>query len=409
MSANAINTISVETLLQKAENSEITVTSEMADRLRKACENNGKKISFKENSNGTVTLGPAKADDGHKADEEQKYYMPEFAGKVRCLLKSAIDLKHSCNILLTGLSGTGKTEFVHEISREMGFSKVYQINGSEGLTESDFYGNMTVDIDKTTGQNYTKFDKGVLYQAFIHGTEVDDFGNQVLYDDNGNVTKDGSGKPKVIGAPAVFFLDEFAAMLSQTFLGVFNRAMQIPRNAGESRSIEVTMDNHRIVKSHPGMVMFFAGNTVGCGNSGKYQMSYTAQSNRMDESTLNRLVSTYHFKYNRDAEQKIAVSLLNDELDADLLLKLRDEMRKMYISEQVERVFSTRTVRQVCELAKSYKEGGIADYLVEALRDNIFNLLPESDKPAWNQQISAIFNRDFMLEEAQKSGGYDVI
>lgn len=420
-----ITNISANELLQKmmTTGSEITVSKEIAARVREAAEKwihnldaqsdatqkSGISLRMKENSNNCVTVSIDNGESHPKEKSLQNYYMPAFAAKVRCLLQDAIAKKHSANILLTGLAGTGKTEFVYEIAKESGFDTVYQVEGSEGLTASDFYGSLSVDIDRESSQNYTKFDKGPLYKAFIHGTEVDALGNQVLYDDNGNVTTDGSGKPKVIGKPAVFFLDEFAAMLPEVFLGVFNRALEIPRNEGESRSIEIPMDNGRVVKSHPGMVVFLAGNTVGCGNSGKYQMSYTAQSNRMDESTLNRITATFHFRYNRDAEQKIAISLLNDELDADLLLKLRDEMRKLYVNEQVERVFSTRDVRQVCELAKSYKTGGISDYLVEALRDNIFNQLPETDKPAWNQQINAIFNRDFMLEDAANAGGYDVI
>lgn len=406
----SIPKISASEILSKVGSTEITVKSDIAEILRAEARNTGCKIDFHDNGNGTVSLravdNSRNTNQDDRVDFTQKYHMPEFADKVRGLLKTALDLKRSCNILLTGLAGTGKTEFVYEIAREMGFGAVYQINGSEGLTANDFYGNLAVDVDLETRQNYTHFDKGVLYKAFIHGTELDDEGNQILYDDNGKVCK--NGKPKVIGAPAVFFLDEFAAMLPEVFLGVFNRALEIPRNEGESRSIEIPMDNGRVVKSHPGMVVFLAGNTVGVGNSGKYQMSYTAQSNRMDESTLNRITATYHFHYNRSAEQEIALSILSDELESDSLMKLRDEMRKMFVNEQVERVMTTRTIRQVCELARSYRDAGIQDYMVEALRDNVFNQLPENDRPAWNQQINTIWNRDLMQEESS-SNGYDVI
>ena len=404
-----ITKISVNEILSKVGKNDVTVNSQIAEMLKKASNESNLSIDFLDNGNGTVSLRPKNVSESRESltpRTVQKYYMPEFAPKVRCLLNDAINLKHSCNILLTGLAGTGKTEFVYEIAKEMGFGAVYQINGSEDLVADDFYGSLAVDVDKETRQNYTKFDKGALYKAFIHGTEVDDEGNQILYDDNGNVCKDG--KPKVIGAPAVFFLDEFAAMIPQVFLGVFNRALEIPRNEGASRSIEIPKDNNRIVKSHPGMVVFLAGNTVGCGNSGRYQMSYTAQSNRMDESTLNRITATYQFHYNRKAEEEISLSLLNDELESDSLMKLRDEMRKMFVNEQVERVMTTRTIRQLCELARSYHDAGIKDYMVEALRDNVFSQLPENDRPAWSQQISNIWNRDLMAE-GSSSNGYDMI
>ena len=327
-----------------------------------------------------------------------KYRMPDFAGQVRNLVRQSIDGDGMVNILLQGCAGTGKTEFVYEIAREFGL-KVFQVNGSEGLTMDDFFGTMAVGIDEKTQQNYTYFDKGPLYRAFIEGTKVDENGDQVL---------DENGDPIVVGKPAVFFLDEFAAMLPEVFLGVFNRAMEIPRQSGRGRSIEVSRDNGRVVKSHPGMVMFLAGNTVGTGNGGRFQMGYTAQGNKMDETTRNRVTGFYKFGYNREAEKSVAVSILNDDYETERLMRFRDHARDMFRNEKVETLFTTRSIVATCEVARNFRRNGESDWMANALCVAVLNGLPETDKPAFNEQIRLIWGVDFMQKESC-GNGYDFI
>ncbi len=326
------------------------------------------------------------------------YLMPEFSDEVRCLMhKAVIEKKGMCNILLTGAAGTGKTEFVKEIANEFG-CKVIQVNGSEGLTSADFYGTMAVRVDEKTGQNFTYFDKGPLYLAFIEGTQLDENGHQVFNE---------KGEPIVVGEPAIFFLDEFAAMLPEVFLGVFNRAMELPREHGKGRSMEISLDNGRLVKSHPGMVMFLAGNTVGTGNSGKYQMGYTAQGNKMDESTRNRITAFYQFGYNREAEEVIATGMLNDDYQVMKLMLFRDEMRKMFKKNNVETLVTTRTIVAVCDVARSFRDGGMNNWMERALRVVVFNGLPETDHAAFNQQILQIWSTTNFMEEDKKNKRYD--
>ena len=327
-----------------------------------------------------------------------KYRMPDFADQVRGLVRQSIDGDGMVNLLLQGAMGTGKTEFVYEIAREFGL-KVFQVNGSEGLTMDDFFGTMAVGIDERTQQNYTYFDKGPLYRAFIEGTKVDENGDQVL---------DENGDPIVVGKPAVFFLDEFAAMLPEVFLGVFNRAMEIPRQSGKGRSIEVSRDNGRVVKSHPGMVMFLAGNTVGTGNGGRFQMGYTAQGNKMDESTRNRVTGFYKFGYNREAEKSVAVSILNDDYETERLMRFRDHARDMFRNEKVETLFTTRSIVATCEVARNFRRNGESDWMANALCVAVLNGLPETDKPAFNEQIRLIWGVDFMQKESC-GNGYDFI
>ena len=327
-----------------------------------------------------------------------KYRMPDFADQVRGLVRQSIDGDGMVNLLLQGAMGTGKTEFVYEIAREFGL-KVFQVNGSEGLTMDDFFGTMAVGIDERTQQNYTYFDKGPLYRAFIEGTKVDENGDQVL---------DENGDPIVVGKPAVFFLDEFAAMLPEVFLGVFNRAMEIPRQNGKGRSIEIPRDNGRVVKSHPGMVMFLAGNTVGTGNGGRFQMGYTAQGNKMDESTRNRVTGFYKFGYNKEAEKSIALSMLNDDYEAERLMRFRDNARNMFRNEKVETLFTTRSIVATCEVARNFRKNGERDWMANAICVAVLNGLPETDKVAFNEQIRLIWGVDFMQQEST-SNTYDFI
>ncbi len=328
-----------------------------------------------------------------------KYIMPPFADEVKSLLEDAIQGIRGRNILLNGPAGTGKTEFVYEISREMGFSKVYQVNGSDGLVAADFLGNVGVEVDKSTGQNYTKFEKGPLYRAFIEGTQLDADGNQVL---------DGNGRPVVTGKPAVFFLDEFAAMLPEVFLGVFNRVLELPREKGIGRSMEVPGDGGRVVKSHPGMVVFLAGNTVGSGNGGKYQMGYTAQSNRMDESTLNRISAAFRFGYSAKAEKSIAMGILQDEYEADRVLSFCKQARNLYRNEKVEKLFTARTLVQLCNTGVAYRNSGLQDWMALAIRDVVMNTLPEQDKAAFNEIVRMTYNVD-LERQAAADAEYDYL
>ena len=327
-----------------------------------------------------------------------KYRMPDFAEQVRSLVRQSVDGDGMVNLLLQGCAGTGKTEFVYEIAREFGL-KVFQVNGAEGLNMDDFFGTMAVGIDERTQQNYTYFDKGPLYRAFIEGTKVDGDGNQVL---------DENGDPIVVGKPAVFFLDEFAAMLPEVFLGVFNRAMEIPRQNGKGRSIEIPRDNGRVVKSHPGMVMFLAGNTVGTGNGGRFQMGYTAQGNKMDESTRNRVTGFYKFGYNKEAEKSSALSMLNDDYEAERLMRFRDNARNMFRNEKVETLFTTRSIVATCEVARNFRKNGERDWMANAICVAVLNGLPETDKVAFNEQVRLIWGVDFMQQESN-SNTYDFI
>lgn len=400
--ANTMTTIainSVADLIESVWKNDVTMTKAQANKLLKDTLKNNDLASegIVVNAEGeSVTFTRKNIKPNCKVSH--KYIMPHFADDVRAIISKSLNGNGMANLCLTGASGVGKTEFVHELAKEFG-CKVFQINGSEGLTNADFYGNMSVAVDEKTSQNYTYFEKGVLYRAFIEGTKLDADGNQVL---------DADGEPIVVGKPAFFFLDEFAAMLPEVFLGVFNRAMEIPRENGKARSIEIPMDNGRVVKSHPSMVMFFAGNTVGTGNNGRYQMGFTAQGNKMDESTRNRITAYFHFGYSKSAEESIVTAMLNDDCETEKLLNFRDNVRNLFRNEKVETLFTTRSIVATCNMAKCFRDNGKMNWLADAIRVVVFNGLPEADKPAFNETIRMIWGVDIMADESRKTD-YDYI
>ena len=356
--------------------------------------------------NGKVAFTRLKKLEQPRAEAGHKYQMPSFADTAIALLKGGIEGRRSVNICLTGAAGTGKTEFVYEAAKRAGFAKVFQINGHIDLTARDFYGKSTVVVDEKTGQNYVTFEKGVLYRAFIEGTEVDANGNQVLYDANGNVTTGNDGQPRVVGKPGLFFLDEFAACDERVFLGVMNRAMEIKRDPSDCRTIEVAEDGGRIVKAHPGFAIVLSGNTVGTGNNGANQMGFTAQGNKMDESTLSRITEFFKFGYSKAAERAIAERYLGDDEDVDNLMLLRDKLRSLAKQGTCQRVFTTRHIVQICDCANSLKPS-TRQYMKEALRHSVFEGLDEDDKQCWNEAIRFVYGWDYIAEDANSNAEYD--
>lgn len=309
------------------------------------------------------------------------------------LLRGALEQGISQNIMLTGPMGCGKTTFVHKIAKKLGFGKVFQVNGSEELDMRHFIGKMAVKVDPASGQNMTYFQKGALYNAFIEGTKVDEDGNQVL---------DADGNPIVTGKPAIFFLDEFAAITSQTLLGVFNRALDLD-SKGKGRQLEIADDGGRVVKAHPSMVVFLSGNTVGTGTTAKSQKLYTAQKNIMDESTLNRITLFAKFGYNRVAEQELASEILIDDRLVRMLMQLRDKLREDYLTSNhgLKRIFGTREVLKIANSTVLFRRAGLADAFKLAVK-SVYDGLDESDKAGWSENLRLLFKWDFAQEEADK-------
>lgn len=317
---------------------------------------------------------------------KHEYVLPPFADEVLTLLKCATDFSFkSVNIGLVGPKGSGKSEFVREVCAKAGFAHVFQVNGREqDISVSDFYGEKTVVVDPVSQQNYITFVKGGLYRSLIEGTQLDENGDQMLFDKDGNRVYDATGEPRVVGKPGAFFLDEYAALLPGMFLAIFNRVMEIPRQAGLGRTIEITTDGGRIVKSHPGFVVFLSGNTFGKGTETEEQMGYTAQNNLMDDSTLDRISVVYYFGYNLKAEKEIIYKKLKEDINAQNLINFRNEIRKQWSEGKVETLLSTRAIVQICDQAQKF-EDYTSDNVALALYRTMFSQLREKEKAGWNE------------------------
>jgi hypothetical protein len=68
----------------------------------------------------------------------------------------------------------------------------------------------------------------------------------------------------------------------------------------------------------------------------------------------------------------------------------------MHKDGKVETLFSTRNIIEISECAKSYRDSNIKDWMPEAVRDCFYNGVSEQDKPAFNEIIRMIWNKDFM-------------
>ena len=113
------------------------------------------------------------------------------------------------------------------------------------------------------------------------------------------------------------------------------------------------------------------------------------------------------FGYNRIAEQEIAEVKLQDDFQVDNLMKFRDTARRMFKDDgKVETLFSTRNVIEICECAKSYREGGIKNWMLEAVRDCFYNGLSEQDKPAFNEIARMVWGKDLV---SSQNADYDYI
>jgi len=323
-----------------------------------------------------------------------EYIKPNFHANVIASLICGrqFDKFKATNIRFVGPHGSGKTEYANIVASDAGFGKVYHLNGRNDMTSKDFLGCKTVVVDDKSMQNYIEFQKGPLYDAFIHGTKVDEDGFQVL-DENGN--------PEVVGKPAIFFLDEYAAIDTEVFLSVFNRAMEIPRIPGESRSIEISDDGGRIVKSHPGFSIILSGNTLGKGIETEAQAGYTAQDNMHDDSTLDRINGTYTFGYNLKAERNIIIgNLSNDSLSMNFI-KFIAKIRNDWVNANIETLFSTRDVVKVCDQFRLYKASGLTSPMARALKYSVFSGLREREYASWKEHANTLLSIE--IDDVDKS------
>ena len=320
-----------------------------------------------------------------KERRKVEYIMPLFTDEIKGLFACAKDwaVNRSVNLRFVGPHVSGKTIFANLIAPESGFSRVYQINGHADMDSSSFLGEKTVVVDKATSQNYIKYQKGILELAMIEGLELDE---------NGDAKYDADGMPKVIGKPAMLFIDEYAAIPEHISI-VLNRVMEIPP-AGNGRRIEISGDMARRVVSHPGFCLVLSGNTYGKGCESGKTSGYTAQDIQQDDSTLDRISATYEFGYSLDAERMYIEDAIDDDVQVTQFIKFVEDIRKERISENVMTLLSTRAIVNICQLAKSFKSVGMKNAMVTAIYRSVFSGLREVERDAWAEKLNIYFAYD---------------
>jgi MoxR-like ATPase len=308
---------------------------------------------------------------------QHTYIPPHFDSDVKTLLKDVVP--H--NLWFTGPTGSGKTEYVHHLSNELGLElykeavTIYQVNGRHDMESAGFLGDKTIDIDPKTCQNYIAFLEGPVVKAMRHG--LDKEGNEV-------------------GPPAWLFIDEVAALPSHILIAL-NRVLETRK---VRREVNLDADGGRLVKSHSGFRIICAGNTIGRGFTDMASAMYTAQGDALDISTLNRFSATFKFGYNKKAEKNILMEKTGDDRVTAQILKFRDAIRGFIKQGKLSTPFSTRTIVALADLFRLYGK------MSKALYFGVFNSLPKEEKQVYNEQWMSISGVD-VLKDCENQNDMD--
>jgi len=330
----------------------------------------------------------------------REYVLPGFVDEIEAFLKCGTewDKSRSVNLLFTGPKGTGKTELVSELRKRCGFSTAnHQINGGADVDPHSFFGNVGLKVEN--GVSVTAFEPGPLYRAVVEGTKVDKDGIQVL---------DKAGNPIITGKPGLLLFDEFAAMRPDSLLQVFNRVLEVPREPGASRVIEILDGNGKVIKSHPGFAIILAGNNAGNGADSEEHAEYTAQSSVMDGSSMDRVTFCFEFGYNLEAEKDILNRHIVDEKLQEKVAEFITSLRKLWTEGKVETLISTRRIINVAEsferLEQTYKDEDKNNLFTRAMKRSLFPFLKEAEKHAYAEPVRMFFEVDIATEAVKEKG-----
>ena len=297
-----------------------------------------------------------------------QYHPPAIAQDIRRVLED--NLSHI--IWLTGPTQCGKDKVVHYVCEDLMQRKVFQINCRGDMDSAIFLGEKTVDIDKSTAQNFVRFQKGMVEQAMVEGLELDADGNAVL---------DEHGEPKVIGPAGVLFIDEAAAMPSHVAIAI-NRLLESDDNR---RTLVIDNDGGRVVKSHPDFRIVFASNTVGRGSTDMSSNLYTAQNDALDLSLLNRVAAFFRMGYDKTAEKNILRDKIADDEVVEKLLRFRNAIREHIRNGSLQSMFSTA---HLVHIADNYR---IFQNMPKAIYYTVFNALLPEERSTYQETMTAIY------------------
>ena len=113
---------------------------------------------------------------------------------------------------------------------------------------------------------------------------------------------------------------------------------------------------------------------------------------------MKRITATYAFGYNLQAEKRIMMKKLRNDVEVMNLLKFREAIRKAYKERRVETLFSTRDIVVICDLAKQFKDANIDKPIVRAIYRSVFSGLLETEVPVWKEVIYSVYAVDVLRE-----------
>ena len=268
----------------------------------------------------------------------------------------------------------GKDRLVHYIGRELG-RKVFQINCRGDMGSEIFFGEKTIVVDTATKQNMISFQKGLVEQALTEGL-----------DENGNE----------VGAPGILFITEAASMPAHVAIGI-NRLLE---SDDTRRTFVIDQDGGRVVRGHSGLRIVMAANTVGRGATGVEASAYSAQTDALDISLLNRIAVCFRMGYDKEVERHILVEKIGDDKVAALVIKCRDAIRDHIRQGKLISPFSTAHIVHIADMYRIFGD------LCKAIYYVTFEFLLPEERAVYNEQAMAILGHDLLAKFTQKNIDY---
>jgi len=276
-------------------------------------------------------------------------------------------------IWFKGPTGSGKTVAAHYIAKALG-RQLFQINCHYGMGPESLVGERSIAIDEKTGQNYIKYVEGTVVRAMQCGLDRD--GNEV-------------------GTPGLLFIDEAGAMPTQVAI-MLNRLLE---SDDPRRTITLEHDGGRVIRSHSGFRLILAANTCGRGANTMSEAFYTAQTDALDISLLNRIAAVFKFGYDKEAEKGILLEKTNDRV-ANQVIRFRDAIRDAIRAGRLSTPFSTRHIVKIADLYRIFQDLPKAIYLAV-----MEGLLPQ-EVAIYNETIISLFGKDIVKELTQDEIDY---
>ena len=316
------------------------------------------------------TLATAVAEKPHMKRSQHTYRPP-------AMIKDIIDViadEASHVVWFKGPTGSGKTVAAHYIANALG-RKMFQMNCHYGMSPESFVGERTIVIDEKSGQNCIKYQEGVVVKAMQEG--LDEQGNEV-------------------GKPGLLFIDEAGAMPPQIAI-LLNRLLE---SDDPRRTMTLEHDSGRVIRSHSGFRIILAANTCGRGANSMADALYTAQTDALDISLLNRVAAVFRFGYDKKVEQSIVREKTGDDMVTVKILKFRDAIREAIKAGRLSTPFSTRHLVKISDMYRIFRDIPKAIYL------SVMGQLLPQELVLFNEMIIAMFGVDIVKENVQDSVDY---